>query len=374
MDGQEMVFQVSDFVAYFNQTINYAYPSIVIEGEIANFKISKNKWVYFDLKDEMSSVKFFGSVFSLSGPVENGMMVRVAGTPSLHNLYGFSINFRSVRPVGEGSLKKASDLLREKLKKEGLFDESRKKYVTPTPQTIGLIASIESAAYHDFIKIINNRWTGLDISVYNVGVQGIMAIEQNISAIEYFNGIDNPPALIVMTRGGGSKDDLAVYDDERLVRAVATSRLPTVVAVGHEIDVSLAELVADLRASTPSNAAEMITPDKQSVIAELKTRRTQLNGILQSSIDRQYRFLNQIKQSINQSIGKELERKKSELSSYRQLLRALDPKAVLKRGYAIVRTEAKVVNSAKSLVNGQEIVIEMSDGSISSTVNKVSVK
>lgn len=372
--GAELVFNVTDFVAYFNQTINYAYPSIVIEGEIANFKLSKNKWVYFDLKDEYSSLKFFGSIYSLPGPLQNGMIVRATGSPNLHNLYGFSVNFKSVVPVGEGDLKKAADLLREKLKKEGLFDESRKKYVPLTPQTIGVITSMESAAYQDFLKIINNRWTGLNIEVFNVGVQGIAAVEQNIEAIEYFNSASEPPELIVLTRGGGSKDDLAVYDDERLVRAVAASRLPTVVAVGHEVDVSLAELVADKRASTPSHAAESLTADKQAVLAELKDRKSRLSNYLQAVVEQQRQNLGQMKSSINLALKQLIDSKQADIMRYRQILTALDPAEVLKRGYAVLRSQGKIISSTKHIKVGQKFSVELSDGTIDSTVDDIKVK
>lgn len=371
--SMEMVFQVSDFVDYFNQTINYAYPQVVIEGEIANLKISKNRWVYFDLKDEFSSVKFFGSIYSLPGPMDNGMMVQAIGAPNLHNLYGFSINFKSVRPVGEGSIKKASDLLREKLKKEGLFEESRKKYVTSTPQSIGLITSLESAAYQDFIKIINNRWTGLDIHIFNVGVQGVNAVDQNIKAVEYFNALnnENTPDLLVITRGGGSKDDLSVYDDERLVRAIAISNIPTVVAVGHEVDVCLAELVADKRASTPSNAAELLTPDKQAVLSEFKSQRLQLDSMLRSTLGGKIDLVKQIKERINNAISRVISNAETELHASRQLLSALNPEQVLKRGYSVVRYNGKAVGSVKDLAISNQLAIDMADGQLQVTIDDI---
>lgn len=367
----EMVFQVSDFVEYFNQTISYAYPQVVIEGEIANLKISKNRWVYFDLKDEFSSVKFFGSIYSLPGPMDNGMMVQAIGVPNLHNLYGFSINFKSVRPVGEGSIKKASDLLREKLKKEGLFEESRKKYITPVPQSIGLITSLESAAYQDFNKIVNNRWSGMDIQVFNVGVQGVNAVDQNIRAVNYFNSLKSGPELLVITRGGGSKDDLSVYDDERLVRVIAKSHIPTVVAVGHEVDVCLAELVADKRASTPSNAAELLTPDKKAVLNELKSQRLQLDNLLRSTIATKLDFISQIKNRFNEVILGSLSNAVAELHASRQLLYALNPEQVLKRGYSVVRYKGKAIGSVQGLAINNELAVDMADGQLQVTIDGI---
>jgi exodeoxyribonuclease VII large subunit len=148
----------TDFVAVLNQTLETAYPHVVIEGELSNFRISKNRWVYFDLKDDHASVKFFGTVYSLPGPLEEGMLLKVSGSPRLHPLFGFSVNFQTIELSGEGTIKKAFELLLKKLTLEGLFDDSRKRRLPYPPQTIGLITSRESAAYADFTKIINARW------------------------------------------------------------------------------------------------------------------------------------------------------------------------------------------------------------------------
>ncbi|HLF66193.1 MAG TPA: exodeoxyribonuclease VII large subunit, partial [Gammaproteobacteria bacterium] len=140
---QELIFTPSDFVAVLNQTLEFAYPLVAIEGELANVRVSRGKWVYFDIKDDSSSVKCFGTVYMLPGPIEEGMMVRIVASPRLHPLYNFSLNLQSVIAVGEGSLKRAADLLLAKLQKEGLFDESRKRTVPFAPEKIGLITSGE---------------------------------------------------------------------------------------------------------------------------------------------------------------------------------------------------------------------------------------
>lgn len=372
--NQEIVFRVSDFVEYFNQTIEYAYGNVLIEGEVSSFRISKNKWVYFDLKDENSSVKFFGSIFSLPGPIEDGMLARVVGTPRLHNLYGFSVNFKSISLVGQGSIKKAADLLRIKLKKEGLFEESRKRILPTIPKSIGLITSNESAAYKDFIKILENRWSGLSINLYNVGVQGIESVEQNLLAIEHFNSSNESPDIIVITRGGGSKDDLSIYDDERVVRAVANSKIPTLVAVGHEIDVSLAELVADMRASTPSNAAEILTPDKKSIIVTLANRKQTLYSLLTNNLKMNFDKLISLKRKLESNYKVVIDNKKSELVKYKEILRALSPQNALTRGYAIIRDQNGVIKSVKKLKIGQNLSAELFDGSIDLEIKNIEVK
>ena len=242
---------VSEFVGLLNQTLDFAYPNVVIVGELANFRVSKNRWVYFDLKDEHSSVKFFGTVYNLSGPLEDGMLLKVHGQPRLHNLYGFSVNILSLQPTGEGSIRRAADLLRSKLAAEGLFDEARKRLLPYPPTRIGLVTSKQSAAYADFIKILNARWQGIDIALIDVQVQGEVAPSQITAAIEQFSAAAEPPDVVVIIRGGGSAEDLASFSTEIVTRAVAGSRIPTLVAIGHEVDLSLAELAADHRASTP---------------------------------------------------------------------------------------------------------------------------
>ena len=150
MVGRELPpLPVSDFVAIVNQTLEMAIGSVAVVGELANFRVSKNRWVYFDLKDERSSIRCFGTVYMLPGPLEDGMMLEVRGTPRLHDQFGFSFNVQSIRPVGEGSLRKAAELLMAKLQEEGLFSDERKRSLPYPPQRIGLVTSAESAAYAD---------------------------------------------------------------------------------------------------------------------------------------------------------------------------------------------------------------------------------
>ena len=273
---------VSQFVDSINQTFEFAYPIISVIGEVANFKISKGTWVYFDLKDDNSSIRCFTSVYKLNFPVEDGMIIKVVGQPKLHNSYGFSFNVQSIQPVGEGTIKKAIDLLEKKLLAEGLFDDKRKRPIPYPPKKIGLITSSESAAYADFIKIINSRWVGLEIVLYSVLVQGDKAPAEICAAIKYFNELAEAPEVLVITRGGGSSEDLWAFSTEEVTRAVAASRVPTLVAIGHEIDLSLAEKAADKRASTPSNAAEILVPDKKDSINNLAQNYDQIQYLLKN--------------------------------------------------------------------------------------------
>lgn len=261
---EQLILSPTDFVALVNQTLEYAYPFVTIAGELSNFKVSRSKWAYFDLKDETSSVKFFGSVYNLPGPLEDGMTVEASGRPQLSPKYGFSVTFQSIKPVGEGTIKRAADLLYLKLEKEGLLDPARKRALPYPPRHIGLITSKESAAFADFNKILNARFGGLKISFADSMVQGESAAQDIISALDTINQLADPPELIVITRGGGSTEDLAIFNNEILVRSIALSRLPVLVAVGHETDITLAELAADLRCSTPTHAAQTLVPDRLS--------------------------------------------------------------------------------------------------------------
>ncbi|MDB5185777.1 MAG: Exodeoxyribonuclease 7 large subunit [Candidatus Saccharibacteria bacterium] len=364
---------VSDFVALLNQTLEYAYPSVVIVGELANFRVSKNRWVYFDLKDEHSSVKFFGTIYGLPGPLEDGMMLQVRGTPRLHQLYGFSVTYQTIQPVGEGSLKRAAALLEAKLAAEGLFDPARKRPLPYPPKRIGLIASRESAAYHDFVKILNERWGGVEILLADVQVQGEASPRQIVAALEYFNTAPEID-VVVITRGGGSPEDLAAFSTEQVTRAVAASRTPTIVAIGHEVDISLAELAADQRASTPSNAAQLLVPDKRHVLEQLLLTKQQLNQLLTGKVQNEVRRLGEARNDMTTMWDQYFRRLESSLKLKSQLIEAFNPESALKRGYAIVRRANEIIRSGKQLKVGDDLSIQLSDGRIDTTVNKIGLE
>jgi exodeoxyribonuclease VII large subunit len=366
----EIELGVSDFVALLNQTLEFAYPSVTIVGELANFRVSKNRWVYFDLKDEMSTVKFFGNVYQLPGPLEEGMLLKVRGTPRLHNLYGFSVNIMSLQPAGEGSIKRAAQLLEAKLKAEGLFDDSRKRPLPYPPARIGLVTSGQSAAYADFIKVLNARWRGLTIEHIDVQVQGEAAPAQIVAALEQFNARPATPEVIVVIRGGGSAEDLAAFSAESVTRAVAASRVPTLVAIGHEVDVSLAELAADRRASTPSNAAELLVPDRRHVLSEIKSAAQLLKQAGSRQVEAALRENRRQAEIFSQSIESLLGHASKDNNAAAQLLAAFNPEAILKRGYALVRLKGKAVRSAAELKSGDIVDIKLAKGAARATVNE----
>lgn len=362
MVGQDPRFTVSEFVAIFNQSLEMMYPMVAVVGEIANFRVSKGKWVYFDLKDEHSSVKFFGSVFRLPGPLDDGMVCEVFGRPRLHNQFGFSINYEQVRPVGEGAIRKAQDLLQAKLEKEGLFAPERKRPLPYPPERIGLVTSAESAAIADFEKIIAARWPVLQIELIDTLVQGVQAPSAIVQAIQQFNAQSDPPQVLVIIRGGGSADDLAAFSEESVVRAVAASRLPTVVAIGHENDISLAELAADLRASTPSNAAELLVPDATHERLVLYSQKQALRDAVTRVINDEVLRIKDRKRQLNDEVGAVVRDAVHELSNQKILLSALDPLQPLKQGYALIRSsKGKHVKKARELSIDEVFSIQFTD-------------
>ena len=359
---QTVLFSVSDFVASLNQTLEYAYPIVEVEGEVASFKVNQGKWVFFDLKDESTSVGCFMSLYNLRVPIEDGMKVIVRATPKITPWGKFSLTIQSIRPSGEGSLKKSFELLRAKLDKEGLFAIDRKRRLPEIPAHIGVISSTQAAGYADFIKIINERWGGLKVDVAHTQVQGAGAADQIIRAIKYFNEQEVLPEVLVIIRGGGSADDLSVFNDEPLVREIAASRIPTLVGVGHEVDETLADLVADVRAATPSNAAQIIVPDRRELVASLRHLVSRILVRMEQIVTGLER---ELAQSLDQSIeviDARIDMMLSQVVMQRQVLSAYNPRAVLERGYAMIRGIVKP---------GETITIERKQDTITAEVTDV---
>jgi exodeoxyribonuclease VII large subunit len=371
--GHELEFSPTDFVAVVNQVFETAVPRVAIIGEVSNYKVSRNQWVYFDIKDESASLKCFMTIYQLSVPIEDGMKVRIVATPKLHPLYNFSLTVEAILPVGEGSIKKSTDLLEAKMRAEGLFDESRKRSLPFAPETICLIASRESAAYGDFIKVSASRWGNARIVHEEVRVQGDSAAKEIIAAIARQNSSLEVPEVLVITRGGGSADDLLVFQDEQLVRAIAASRIPTLVAIGHERDISLAELAADVRASTPSNAAELLFPslseERQDLLYMQEALLSQLSRKISDEEQRLGRILDEIRHIYIASVQGEI----NWLQSQKVLLDARDPRTILRRGYAQIRQGSKIVKSVKDIEKGDELSVGMIDGQVVVSVKDVVV-
>ena len=354
-------FGVSDFLASVNQTFEMAYPAVEVEGEVASFKVNQGKWVFFDLKDDESTVGCFMSVYQMRMPIEDGMKVVVRAAPKVTRWGKFSVTVQAYRLSGEGSLRKGFELLRAKLDKEGLFAPERKRLLPDMPQRIGVISSTQAAGYADFIKIINERWSGLQVDVAHVQVQGEAAPNQIISAINYFNESEQPPEILVIIRGGGSADDLNVFNDELLVRAIAASRIPTLVGVGHEVDTTLADLAADVRAATPSNAAQIVVPDKREVVQAIQRQTAMIIPTLLANIDAAQR---EVRQSVYRGLElfeRHVDEQLKRVAQRQSVIAAYNPQAVLARGYAIVRGNIAIGGTLEIEREKQVITAEVTD-------------
>ena len=358
----EVIYSVSDFIATSNDIFEKSFPSVLIEGEISSFKVNQNKFVFFDLKDKDSILNCFMTVWQMRFPLEDGMKVVVQAKPKLTNWGKFSLTIEKIIPKGEGSLKKSFEILKEKLTKEGLFDESRKREIPRNPQKIAVISSIQAAGYADFIKIINERWGGLEITVAHTQVQGISASDQIIRAIDFFNSQSELPDVITIIRGGGSNDDLAVFNDEKLVRAVANSRVPIITGIGHEIDESLCDLAADFAASTPSNVAQILTPNKFDEMRFLRSKILRTNDFILSNIDELKIENHQKIYKIKDLILNNIFEQQREIQAKKRILESYNPQNILSKGYALV---------SGKLVAGEEITIQTIDKKITAEVKNV---
>jgi exodeoxyribonuclease VII large subunit len=389
------ILSVSDFLSLVNDALKALsdYEEFGVEGEVSGFRVSQGQWVSFDLKDDAALVNVFLPVWKQNVPVEDGMKVRVTGLARVYPKYGkFSISAERIELVGEGALRKALALLRARLGKEGLFDPARKRPLPRFPRRIALIASRESAAYGDFCRIAGERWPLLEIDSYHVLVQGDNAPQQIVRAIGIAQ--EDPSCdAIVITRGGGSFEELMAFNDEALTRAIYASKIPTLVAIGHERDVSLAEEAADVRGSTPTDAARRLTPDHRDVeyeiasmlqgIANEAERRVReksavIDGVLFSAsrwIERYRLELERRTSSVLDGMERLHGMFKQRVSSTVRLLKSLDPKGVLERGYALVRdAKGSVIGSVEKLSKGQAVQVQFKDGVAGAAVQAIAKK
>lgn len=354
---------VSDFVALVNQTLEFAYPSVMVIGEVAEFRVSQGKWVTFKLKDAESVIDCFMVAYQLRAPIENGMKVRVVASPKLNGKWGkFSLTVRQVAPIGEGAIKKSFELLKAKLAAEGLFSPERKRALPRIPHRVAVITSTESAAYADFCKIINERWGGLTVLVAHTQVQGAPAADQIIQAIRFFNSYEELPEVLVIIRGGGSAEDLMTFNDEQLAREIARSRIPTLVGVGHEVDHTLADMVADVRAATPTNAAEILVPDKRDTIQQARHRVSTLGLVLGRAVDEHSAQVKRQCETMLRTTDDHVRTAENRLTVLRSIIGEVNPNNVLRRGYALLRGEVAV---------GAELEIETYQKIITAEVKNV---
>jgi exodeoxyribonuclease VII large subunit len=382
------ILQVSEFLEIVNGILRETMSGeeIAVEGEVCGYRVSQGQWASFDIKDEKALVNVFMPVWNLRVPIEDGIKVRVFGLPRVYPKYGkFSLSADRVELAGEGALRKALALLRKRLLEEGLFDPSRKRALPRFPKKIALIASKESAAYGDFIRVLNERWGGLEIDLYHVLVQGERAPQSIIQAIRQAQ--EDAYDVLVMTRGGGSLEELMAFNDELVVRAIHGCRIPTLVAIGHERDITLAEEAADVRGSTPTDCARRLVPDRRDIIFELATITESIENRLLTELQEGHLlierallmpgvWLNGRRSELDAlshrcvgSLRQWLKGLEAKLDATVRVLASLDPRRVLARGYAIVRDQnGKGISRAADARVSQEVEIMLKDGEVGARI------
>ena len=358
--GEPPRFTPSTLIVAMNQTLEYAYEGALLVGEVASYKVNQGKWVFFDLKDEESSISCFMSIYQLRVPLEDGMKIVVRGVPKVTKWGKFSFTVSAIKPVGDGSIKKAFELLKKKLSDEGLFAPEKKRELPKDLTKLGVISSTGAAGYADFIKILNARWGGIHVQVAHTQVQGMDAPDQIIRALKYFNE-HSEVQVIAILRGGGSADDLSCFNDEELVRAIAASKIPVITGIGHEVDESLADLAADVRASTPSNAAEMLTPDREAVGYTVDMSVSRAESIIYNKIEAALEKVDQPFDNIRRFIKQKIDFYHNMLFQKVKILEALNPEKVLRQGYAILSGKVSPGSVVNITTYDKEITAEIKE-------------
>ncbi|WP_235371606.1 exodeoxyribonuclease VII large subunit [Pseudoflavonifractor phocaeensis] len=364
---------------------------LLVRGEISNYKMYPSGHHYFTLKDgegALRCVMFRGDAASLRFRPQNGMQVIAAGRVTVFPRDGqYQLYCVRLTPEGAGDLHVAFEQLKEKLLREGLFDQSHKKPIPRFPRTIALVTSPAGAAVRDMLRILGARWPMAQIKVLPVRVQGEGAAEEIAAAIRWANW-KRVADLIITGRGGGSMEDLWAFNEETVARAIYDSDIPVISAVGHEPDVTIADFVADLRAATPSNAAELAVPDQNEVWSALLHDRERLRGGMgyrlsqcRQRLDRAAKsramtepsayfqnkrlLLDYQSRRLVHGLDRTVSAQKERLARLAAVLDAMSPLKVLGRGYAIARKEnGTILSSVKDAAPGEPFTLRLSDGTL----------
>ena len=397
------VLSITQLNNYIRDTIDrdHLLNSVAVRGEISNYKIYPSGHHYFTLKDENSALRcvmFKGNTFRLRFRPENGMKVIAIGKISVYPRDGaYQLYCTALTVDGVGDLHVAFEQLKEKLSKEGLFDPTHKKKLPQYPKTIGIVTSSAGAAIHDILRILRKRYPLSKVRLFPVRVQGVEAPPEIVGAIRYANRHQLADLLIV-GRGGGSIEDLWGFNDEGLAREIFTSEIPVVSAVGHEVDFTISDFVSDLRAPTPSAAAEIVFPNNLEMIrrlsaikdrAEISMQKRMSSISLRMSLytselekkspvyklrDRTMR-ISALAERLEYMGGKILDEKQSRMKLCAARLVAVNPMAVLSKGYTLVESKEKgIISSVSDLSAGEKINLVFSDGVARATVESASPK
>ena len=391
-----MSLTVTEFTITLKHLIETNFNKVSIQGEISGLSRPSSGHFYFTLKDDQAQVAavMFRSAAALSPfDLENGMEVVLYGRISVYEPRGnYQIIVSKIEPLGAGALQLAFEKLKTKLATEGLFDPSKKKQLPYLPKGIGIITSPTGAAIQDLINVIHRRFPSMPIFINPVPVQGDGASKEISEAIDQFQDFADVD-LVILGRGGGSIEDLWAFNEEPVVRAIARSKKPIISAVGHEIDFTLSDFAADLRAPTPSAAAELAVPVKNDLINHIDHSRQLLAQRVQNIIDHKKNRLESLKERIRSpewfidsqrlriddlqrrlsfQIQAQLDKKRARLQQAQGILNSLNPKLVMNRGYAAI-TDSKnhFVDSVKQVSKNQTVMIHLSDGDLQSKVQNV---
>ena len=392
---QPIVFTVTALNAYLRELLetDEVLQDLWVRGEISNFSQPRSGHLYFTLKDSESAMRCVMwklSAMRLRFTPTDGMLVEAHGAMSIYPAQGqVQLYVDALRPAGEGALYQEFLRLRAQLEAEGLFDPSHKRPLPRLPKHIGVVTSATGAALHDILQTLNRRLPTLRVTVAPTSVQGVEAPAGIIAALKRLNSLPDLD-LIILARGGGSIEDLWAFNDEGVARAIFASRYPVISGVGHETDFTIADFVADLRAPTPTGAAELATPiTKEELRAALQGAEAQLTELInrqledlkqalqlaQSELRRSsplLRILNNIQRldelqgRLERAIQQQLQRKQNNLANASDRLASLNPQAVLKRGYAIITDQAtgQIISHTRQAVPWQPVWLQVQDGSI----------
>jgi exodeoxyribonuclease VII large subunit len=393
---EKNVITITELTRQIKYSLETSFPRVWVEGEISNFKQHTSGHLYFTMKDEgaqISAVMWRSRVANLAFQPEDGMKVIARGSITVYPPRGnYQIDVEQIQPVGLGELQVAFERLKQKLATEGLFDADHKKPIPEFPERIGIITSETGAALQDIRNVLSRRHPSVEVILVPVRVQGTGAAEEIAEAIKRMNRIGNVDVLIV-GRGGGSLEDLWAFNEEVVARAIYASKIPIVSAVGHEIDFSIADLVADLRAPTPSAAAELIVRDRTELLEDIANLCYTMRGALDNRISdfrgqaasliasysfnhprdmvREYsQSVDELDRSLVVSFAHIFRIVHQRHNALRHQLQALSLNGALKRGYAIVRKEGRIVSNANLLHRNDRADIQFHNGTVGVKVEK----
>ncbi|MBR9977347.1 MAG: exodeoxyribonuclease VII large subunit [Bacteroidetes bacterium] len=389
------VVSVSHLTRLIKNTLEDTFGIITVTGEISNFVRHGSGHWYFTLKDskaQISAVMFRGNAMKTFFLPQNGMEVVCRGKVTVYEPRGnYQILVSDIQPRGEGALQVAYEKLKKTLHAEGLFDELRKKALPAYPRTIALVTSPTGAAIRDMISVISRRNPMLELLVVPVPVQGAGAAERIAEAIDLCN--EHGKAEIIITgRGGGSIEDLWAFNEEVVARAIARSRIPVVSAVGHEVDFTIADYVADKRAATPSVAAELVLRSREEIVEQLKSiafsawkfvdsgmraRRQSLRRLLAdrafSRLDRRLHAATQLVderlEMMHRVLDTSMQRRAHQIQLLKERLSSHDPDRLFRRGMALVFRDGEAVRSIHKLAPGDQVSLRLRDGHAEATIS-----